>query len=84
MQHALGNSVMAALLPEVRRQFDVVICDSPAMTNSNTNCEIVAGICRKVLSVLRKNHTRVSSARKLLASLDAVGAQPLGSVLCDF
>jgi protein-tyrosine kinase len=84
MPHALGNSVMAALLPAVRRQFDVVICDSPAMTNSNTNCEIVAGICRTVLSVLRKNHTRVSSARKLLASLDAVGAQPLGSVLCDF
>lgn len=84
MPHSLSNSVLANIVPVVRREYDVVICDSPAMATSNTNCAIVAGICRNVLSVLRRNHTRVLSARRLLASLDAVGTHPLGSVLCEF
>jgi receptor protein-tyrosine kinase len=82
--HSLGNGVLANLLRVIRSKYDVIICDSPAMATSNEDCEIVAGICRNALSVLRKNHTRVSRARALLGSLDAVGTKTLGSVLCEF
>jgi protein-tyrosine kinase len=80
----LMNETLVRRLSLVRPNYDVVICDSPAHSAANDNCEVVAGICGSALSVFRKNHTRVSKARALLGSLDSVGARPIGSVLCDF
>lgn len=68
----------------VRAEYDVVICDAPARSNRSDACEVVAGICGSALSVFRKHHTRLASARALLSALDDVGTRPIGSVLCEF
>jgi hypothetical protein len=41
-------------------------------------------MCGSTLTVMRKDYTRLSKARALLASMDAVGTRQIGSVLCDF
>lgn len=84
MNRHVTSSVLANRLSLVRSNYDVVICDSPALATGHDDCEIVAGLCGSALTVFRKNHTRLSTARSLLASLDAVDARQIGSVLCDF
>ncbi len=80
----LRRDFLAFLMSEVRDKYDVVVCDSPAMSTTTDDCEVIAAVCRNVLSVLRKDHTRVSNARAMLSALDAVGTRKLGSVLCEF
>jgi receptor protein-tyrosine kinase len=84
MNHRLTNEILANRLHLVRPHYDVVICDSPALATRQDDCEVVAGICGSALTVFRRDHTRLSKARALLASLDAVGTRQIGSVLCDF
>ena len=78
------DEILSRRLKLVQPEYDVVICDAPAYSTSRDDCEVVAGICGSALSVFRRNHTRVSNGRAMLSQLDAVGARPLGSVLCEF
>lgn len=71
-------------LRQTRPVYDVVICDAPERSGKGDECEVVAGVCGSALSVFRRNHTRLSSARALLSALDGTGARPIGSVLCEF
>jgi len=82
--NTLRSDYLAYVISAVRDQYDIVICDAPAMSPAKDDCEVTAAVCRNVLSVLRKNHTRVSSARAMLSALDTVGTRQLGSVLCEF
>lgn len=84
MSRRLKSGMLARRLSLVRPYYDVVICDSPSLATRHDDCEVVAGICGSALTVFRKNHTRLSKARALLASLDAVDTRQIGSVLCDF
>jgi receptor protein-tyrosine kinase len=78
------DDLLSRRLKLERPGYDVVICDAPAYTSRTDDCEVVAGICGSALSVFRRNHTRVSTGRAMLSQLDAVGARPIGSVLCEF
>lgn len=80
----LRNDFLAYVVSQFRENYDIVICDSSAMSTTGDDCQVTAAICRNVLSVLRKDRTRVSLARSMLTSLDAVGTRQLGSVLCQF
>jgi protein-tyrosine kinase len=80
--HRLGNGMLGELLTGLRQAYDVVICDSPPLSaDGSEGCEVVAAMCGSVVTVFRKDRTRLSSARRLLDVLDAVGGRHLGSVL---
>lgn len=76
---------LADLVADLRKAFDVVICDAPAYAGSrNDDCQTVAGICGETLVVLRKDHTPIRRARALLSSLAAARISVVGSTFLSY
>jgi capsular exopolysaccharide synthesis family protein len=79
--HALlGSDRMRALLPELRREFDYVLIDAPALRAGNDTVTLGRN-AEGVVLVLRANTSRRESARKAVHDLEAARVRVLGAVL---
>lgn len=76
----LGSRRFAALLNQVRQEFDYVLLDTPPATVV-TDSAIVGALADGVLLVLDAQGTRKSPLRQAVRELEGVGAKVLGTVL---
>lgn len=79
------GTTLADMVADLRKAFDVVICDAPAFAGGRTDdCQVVAGICGEAVVVLRKDHTPVRRTQALLSSLAAARINVVGSTLLSY
>ena len=71
------------LLAKVRREFDVVLLDSPAATE-HADAQAIAVRAGAAIIVVRKNTTRSWGVRGITEGVTSASATVLGSVLNDF
>jgi receptor protein-tyrosine kinase len=76
----LNSSRFTELVDQARQQFDYVLLDSPPV-EAVSDSLVVATRADGVLLVLDSQKTRKSSLRKAVRSLEAVGANVLGTVM---
>jgi protein-tyrosine kinase len=76
----LGRPVFSTVLGDLKKQFDVVILDSPA-TDNNVDAILVAQQATHTLVLSRKGRTTTSELTQLLAQLQAVRATVIGTIL---
>jgi receptor protein-tyrosine kinase len=74
--------VFADLLNSARASFDVVIVDTPGLSEGY-DAILVAARAGAALAVARSRHTRVDAFRSMLAEMKAMGVQMTGTVLND-
>ena len=77
---SLGGVRFQSLLEELRQAFDQIIIDTPP-GGRYTDAETVATRAGAALLVVRRNVTRLASARRLADSISAAGATVLGTVV---
>lgn len=76
----LGTQRFATFVSDVRPQFDYVLVDAPPL-GVVTDPAILASQSDGVLLVLDAQNTRKASVRQAMRSLEAVGANVLGTVM---
>lgn len=76
----LRSSGMAALLAQARKQYDVIILDTPPMSAA-PDAEAVATLSDGTLLVVRQNITPAIQINKAISNLKAIGTTVYGCVL---
>lgn len=76
----LGSAEMAELLDELKRQFDVILLDSPAALEY-TDAGLLAEYTDGVMMVVKRGKTKREHAKKTKELLERAGAHMLGLVL---
>src|SRR5205823_1832967 len=71
---------MADLIGELRSQADLVIFDSPALTDA-ADAALLASLCDAVLLVAKAGSTRIGAIRTAKEQLSQAGAHILGVLL---
>jgi len=79
-QELLGRMTFNALLNQLREQYDVIIIDSPACTNS-ADAQMIASRSKGVLVVARKDVTTARSLMQTVSTMQNSGARVVGSVM---
>jgi protein-tyrosine kinase len=79
----LSQPLFVHLLKELRREFDVILLDSPAATEC-TDGETLAVKAGAALIVARKNHTRMWRVRGVSTTVAQASAVVLGTVLNEY
>jgi chain length determinant protein tyrosine kinase EpsG len=82
-QELLSRQAFAALLHGVRRDFDVVLIDTPPARHY-ADAQSIAFRARSAILVARKDHTPVADAAGVIRELGDTGCRILGSVLNAF
>ncbi len=80
MHNMLGSDRMRSLLPELQREFDYVLIDSPSMGSGDESVMLGRG-AEGVVLVLRANSSRRETARKAVRDLEHANVRVLGAVL---
>lgn len=78
----LGQVAFADLLSSARAGFDVVVIDTPGLSDGD-DAILVAARAGAALVVARSRHTRVEAFQDLLAEMKSMGIQMPGTVLND-
>jgi len=76
----LSRPIFSHLLGELKKQFDVIIMDSPA-TENNVDAILIAQQATHTLVLSRKDKTLNSDLARLLRQLQAVKATVIGTML---
>jgi capsular exopolysaccharide synthesis family protein len=76
----LSSDKLRQRVEELRQQFEYVLVDVPAM-NLYADAGPLAKVADGVIVVLEANATRREAARKMMDSLESMGAKVLGAVL---
>lgn len=76
----LGSNKMKTLLDEFKKQFDVIIIDTPPVLNV-TDSSILGGIADGILLVVSAGETNIEIARKALKAILNIGTKILGASL---
>ena len=79
----LGRPLFGSFLDEMRREFDVILVDTPAAAEY-ADAQMVTARTQGALLAVRKNHTRMAAAGELCTGLGQLGVGVVGSVLSDF
>lgn len=82
-QELLGRPQFAALLAQLRGQFDAIIIDTPA-TADYADAQTVAVRAGGALLLAHKHQTSLDALGALTESLRQLGVQPVGSVISEF
>lgn len=82
-QELLGRPQFAALLAQLRGQFDTIIIDTPATTDY-ADAQTVAVRAGGALLLAHKHQTSLDALGALAESLRQLGVQPVGSVIAEF
>jgi protein-tyrosine kinase len=82
-QELLSRSALAALLAELRTEFDVILFDTPP-AKLYADAQSVAFRAGSVLVLARKDHTRLSDTTGVVRELGDTGARIVGTVFNSF
>jgi protein-tyrosine kinase len=82
-QELLGRSMFPILLDELKRQFNVILIDTPA-SDMQGDALTVSACAGNALVVVRDNVTQVCSLKSLIADLCDAQVNIVGSVLIKF
>lgn len=82
-QELICCSTFQSLMNQWQRQYDVVLIDTPAMSQA-VDGQSVAGRSRGALLVARKDHTRLGDLTGLQEMLEAADAKIVGAVMSQF
>ena len=82
-QELLGRPQFAALLAQLRGQFDTIIIDTPASAEY-ADAQTVAVRAGGALLLAHKHQTSLDALAELAESLRQLGVQPVGSVISEF
>jgi chain length determinant protein tyrosine kinase EpsG len=81
-QELLGRKVFDLVLELFAGQFDLIVLDTPAASES-ADAQILASRAGSAIVVARRNHTRHAKLREIMHNLTQAGVQILGSVMND-
>ena len=76
----IHDNGLAAVLEEARKQYDIIIIDTPPMSVA-PDAETVAALCDGALLVVRQNSAPAIQINRAISSMKAVGAPVYGCVL---
>jgi non-specific protein-tyrosine kinase len=76
----LGSAGMSNLLRELEASFDLILIDAPPLLPV-TDAAVLGAICSGVLMLIRSNATRREQVERATATVNAVGATVLGTIL---
>ena len=76
----LGSAGMSELLRTLEGQFDLILIDAPPLLPV-TDAAVLGAICSGVLMLIRSNSTRREQVARATATVNAVGATILGTIL---
>jgi capsular exopolysaccharide synthesis family protein len=76
----LGSKAMRNLITELRERFDLIIIDAPPLLPVS-DAAVLGALADGVILVARHRHVRRDQFTSAIASLDAVNAKLLGTVL---
>lgn len=79
-EQLLGRPILPAVLGELKKQFDVLILDTPA-SERNSDALLLAEQATDVLVLARKDRTRAADLSRFTSSLRAVKANVIGTIL---
>jgi chain length determinant protein tyrosine kinase EpsG len=79
-EQLLGRPVFPAMLAELKKQFDVLIVDTPS-AEDNVDALLVAEHATEVVVIARKDSTRSDELARFVAGLRAVKANVIGTIL---
>jgi chain length determinant protein tyrosine kinase EpsG len=82
-QELLSRSALAALLAELRTEFDVILFDTPP-AKLYADAQSVAFRAGSVLVLARKDHTRLTDTTGVIRELSDTGARIVGTVFNSF
>ena len=82
-QELLGRPVFDLVLNQFSEQYDVVVLDTPAITQA-ADAHILAALSGTAVMVARRNHTRHSQLTAAMHSLMNSGAKVVGSVINEY
>jgi Mrp family chromosome partitioning ATPase len=69
-----------AVLATARRDFDLVVIDSPALERSSSGV-VISGLVDMTLAVVEAEQTRAAAVRNLIDRIDGAGGQVIGAIL---
>ena len=78
----LANNRLPRILRELGSYYDVILVDTPAANVADV--QVIAACAGSALLVTRKNHTKVSESKKLLAALQNSRVGVVGSILNEY
>lgn len=78
----LGQVAFADLLNSARSSFDVIVIDTPGLSDGD-DAILVTARAGAALAVARSRHTKVDAFRSMLAEMKAMGVLVTGTVLND-
>jgi protein-tyrosine kinase len=79
-QELLSGPVFDVVLEQFTEQFDVIVIDTPAMSET-ADAQILAARAGNALMVARRNHTRQKKIVTAMQNLSEAGVNVLGSVI---
>jgi capsular exopolysaccharide synthesis family protein len=82
-QELLGRPVFDVVLERFNEQFDVILIDTPAATET-ADAQIVARRAGAAVMLARRNHTRRSQMITAMQNLSQTGVNVIGSVLNEY
>ncbi|MDB6083061.1 MAG: putative non-specific protein-tyrosine kinase EpsG-like protein [Gammaproteobacteria bacterium] len=82
-QELLGRPVFDVVLERFNEQFDVILIDTPAATQT-ADAQMVAKRAGAALMLARRNHTRHSQMITAMQSLNQTGVNVIGSVMNEY
>jgi len=82
-QELLGRPVFEAVLERFAQQFDVIIVDTPAVSET-ADAQIIASRAGSALMLARRNHTSHRRLSAALQSLTQTGVSVVGSVINEY
>ncbi len=82
-QELLGRPVFDLVLDQFAEQYDVVLLDTPAITEA-ADAQLLAALSGAAIMLARRNHTRHSQLTAAAQSLLHSGVKLLGSVINEY
>ncbi|HQT26290.1 MAG TPA: chain length determinant protein tyrosine kinase EpsG [Burkholderiales bacterium] len=82
-QELLGRPAMAEFLAAVKKEYDVVLIDTPASMDF-ADAHVVAARSGAAIVLARKNHTPVSMVRQEVQSMTGSGIEVVGAILNEY
>ena len=79
-QELLSRPFFDMLLGEIRKQYDVILIDTPAAAD-NADAQTISARAGSAILVTQKDTSRTTRVRRVLTDIRETGAQVVGSVL---
>lgn len=82
-QELLGRPVFDLVLDQFAEQYDVVLLDTPAISET-ADAQIISALAGAAIMLARRNHTRHSELTSSIQSLSQSAVKVIGSVITEY